>query len=148
MDRQVYHEMVLETTHSSGAEEWYCPTCGRRLLLRWPPAYEKIVLVPGDEYAAHSGSKGICSVCMQPRSAAPMAPPTTSCSAPGTRGLERPRTRRLPRFAVSRSSLATFRSPTHCGRGSDGWLVMPRTKPTHRIRRLDRPETDPRCRRA
>jgi hypothetical protein len=49
---------VLETTHSSGAEEWYCPACGRRFLLRWPPAYEKVVIEPGDEFAAHSGSKG------------------------------------------------------------------------------------------
>ncbi len=58
MDQQEHHEMVLETTHSSGAEEWYCPTCGRRFLMRWPPAYEKVILEPGDEFAAHSGSKG------------------------------------------------------------------------------------------
>src|SRR5262245_40962592 len=58
MDQQEHHQMVLETTHSSGAEEWYCPTCGRRFLLRWPPSYEKIVLDPGDEHAAHSGGKG------------------------------------------------------------------------------------------
>jgi hypothetical protein len=58
MDQQEQHEMVLETTHSSGAEEWYCPTCGRRFLLRWPPTYEKIIIEPGDEFVAHSGSKG------------------------------------------------------------------------------------------
>jgi hypothetical protein len=58
MDQQEHHQMVLETTHPSGAEEWYCPTCGRRFLLRWPPSYEKIVLDPGDQDAAHSGSKG------------------------------------------------------------------------------------------
>ena len=58
MDQQEHHEMVLETTHASGAEEWYCPTCGRRFLLRWPPAYEKVIIEPGDEFAAHSGSKG------------------------------------------------------------------------------------------
>jgi len=52
------HEMQLETTHSSGAEEWYCPTCGRRFLLNMPPDYRKIVLDAGDEYAIHSGSKG------------------------------------------------------------------------------------------
>ena len=55
MDQQ--HEMVLENTHSSGAEEWYCPTCGRRMAITWEP-WKKIVLVPGDIYAAHSGSKG------------------------------------------------------------------------------------------
>jgi hypothetical protein len=52
------HEMVLEKTHESGAEEWYCPTCGRRFIMSWPPKYKKIVLDPGDEYALHSGGKG------------------------------------------------------------------------------------------
>ena len=57
MDLQV-HEMVLETTHSSGAQEWTCPTCGRRFLMQWPPAYKKIVLEPGDEQASHRGFTG------------------------------------------------------------------------------------------
>jgi hypothetical protein len=52
------HEMVLEKIHESGAEEWFCPTCGRRFLMQWPPAYKKIILEPGDDYAAHSGGKG------------------------------------------------------------------------------------------
>ena len=51
------HEMVLEKTHPSGAEDWYCPTCGRRMSISWQP-WKKIVLEPGDIYAAHSGSKG------------------------------------------------------------------------------------------
>jgi hypothetical protein len=53
-----HHEMVLEKTHPSGADEWYCPMCGRRFLMQSPPAYKKIVLEPGDEQATHSGSKG------------------------------------------------------------------------------------------
>ena len=52
------HEMQLETTHSSGAEEWYCPKCGRRFLLSMPPEYRKTILDAGDESAIHSGSKG------------------------------------------------------------------------------------------
>jgi len=52
------HEMQLTTTHSSGADEWYCPTCGRRFLMYWPPTYRKVVLEAGDEYAIHSGGKG------------------------------------------------------------------------------------------
>jgi hypothetical protein len=58
MGDQEHHDMVLEATHESGAEEWFCPTCGRRFIMRWPPTYEKTVLVPGDEFAIHSGSKG------------------------------------------------------------------------------------------
>lgn len=51
------HEMVLEKTHSTGAEEWHCPTCGRRMIITWHP-WKKVVIEPGDVYAAHSGSKG------------------------------------------------------------------------------------------
>lgn len=54
---QQRHEMILETTHSSGAEEWYCPTCGRRMTITWHP-WKKILLEQGDMYAAHSASKG------------------------------------------------------------------------------------------
>jgi hypothetical protein len=56
--QQEKHDMQLVSTDSSGAEEWYCPTCGRRFLLRWPPNYKKVVLEPGDEQAVHNGSKG------------------------------------------------------------------------------------------
>src|SRR6266487_6521746 len=55
---QEQHEMVLETTHPSGAEEWACHTCGRRFLMQWPPEYKKIVLEGGDQNALHSGGKG------------------------------------------------------------------------------------------
>jgi len=52
------HEMRLEKAHPSGAEEWLCPTCGRRFLMQWPPAYKRIIMEAGDEYAIHSGGKG------------------------------------------------------------------------------------------
>ncbi len=55
---QERHEMRLEATHPTGAEEWYCPTCGRRFLMQWPPEYKRIILQPGDESAMHSGGKG------------------------------------------------------------------------------------------
>lgn len=55
---QEHHIMVLENTHSSDAEEWYCPTCGRRILMKWPPNYKKIILEAGDEYAIHCVGKG------------------------------------------------------------------------------------------
>ena len=55
------HEMQLEKTCSSGAEEWYCPRCGRRLLMHWQPEHQKLdllVLEAGDEVVSHVGSKG------------------------------------------------------------------------------------------
>lgn len=52
------HNMILNGSAESGAEEWVCPTCGRQMLLRWPPDYQKLVLVPGDEDAIHVGGKG------------------------------------------------------------------------------------------
>ena len=52
------HEMILNGTEDSGAEEWICLTCGRRVLFRWPPHYEKVVLEHGDAYAVHVGGKG------------------------------------------------------------------------------------------
>jgi hypothetical protein len=52
-----YHEMVFEKTHISGVEEWYCPSCGRRFLVQWPPAYKMIVLEPGEKDTRHNLSK-------------------------------------------------------------------------------------------
>ncbi|TDE10195.1 hypothetical protein [Actinomadura sp. 6K520] len=50
------HEMRMVQADASGLEQWACPTCGRRILLRWPPAYEKRVLDPGDQTACHVGA--------------------------------------------------------------------------------------------
>ncbi len=50
------HQMDLEATYPSGAEEWYCPTCGRRFIMQWTPTYNMIVIEAGDEHASHSGS--------------------------------------------------------------------------------------------
>lgn len=55
---QARHEMILNGRAESGAEEWLCPTCGRRMLFRWPPHYEKLVLEHGDDTAIHVGGKG------------------------------------------------------------------------------------------
>ena len=52
------HEMTLTGNTESGAEEWVCPSCSRRILLRWPPNYEKLVLEHGDENVIHVGGKG------------------------------------------------------------------------------------------
>ncbi len=55
------HEMHLEKVHPSNAEEWLCPTCGRRFLMRWQPECERLdilILEAGDEQASHVGSTG------------------------------------------------------------------------------------------
>jgi hypothetical protein len=52
-----YHEMILEKTHISGVEEWSCPTCGRRFLVQWPPAYKMIILEAGDKDTRHNVSR-------------------------------------------------------------------------------------------
>ncbi len=52
------HVMELVQLHPSGAEEWFCPTCGRRFLMQWPPNYSRVILEAGDETALHSGGKG------------------------------------------------------------------------------------------
>ena len=53
-----HHEMVLEMTHPSGMQGWYCPICGRRILLQVPPNNEMVIVELGDQYASHSGSAG------------------------------------------------------------------------------------------
>jgi hypothetical protein len=50
------HQMQRMETREHGLDEWWCPTCGRRLLLRWPPEYQKLVLEAGDEGASHAGA--------------------------------------------------------------------------------------------
>lgn len=55
------HEMCLEKTHPSGAEEWLCPICGRRFLMHLQPKTQKLdifVLETGDQFVSHVGSKG------------------------------------------------------------------------------------------
>jgi hypothetical protein len=52
------HEMTRTRTLEPGVEEWSCTACSRRLLFRWPPAFQKVVLDRGDEAAAHVGGSG------------------------------------------------------------------------------------------
>ncbi|MFD8482751.1 hypothetical protein [Kitasatospora sp. NPDC059673] len=47
--------MRLTGRLGSGADEWSCPQCGRRIALRRPPHPELTVLDPGDEEAVHIG---------------------------------------------------------------------------------------------
>lgn len=51
---RVIHEMRPVGRLASGAEEWACPSCGRRVALG-PPGPGLKVLEPGDESAVHIG---------------------------------------------------------------------------------------------
>jgi len=57
MEQNRFHVMVIEKTYPSGAEEWYCPACGRRLIMQWNPEYRRIILQSGEETILHTGSK-------------------------------------------------------------------------------------------
>lgn len=50
--------MTLVGTSESGAEEWSCTECARRIVMTWPPDYEKLVLDQGDMSVIHTGGKG------------------------------------------------------------------------------------------
>jgi hypothetical protein len=50
--------MIHVATTEAGAFEWSCTECSRRILLRWPPNYEKLVLDRGDETVSHGGGTG------------------------------------------------------------------------------------------
>ncbi|AUY51467.1 hypothetical protein [Streptomyces sp. CB01881] len=52
---RVIHEMKFVGRLASGADEWSCPACGRRVTLRRLPGPELTVLDPGDESAVHVG---------------------------------------------------------------------------------------------
>jgi hypothetical protein len=49
------HEMIFEKKHPSGADEWVCPNCGRRMLISWAPKFRRTVLDAGDPSIAHGG---------------------------------------------------------------------------------------------
>jgi hypothetical protein len=55
------HEMQLQRTFPSGAEEWHCPECNRSVIMHHQPDRGRlkiIVLTPGDELACHHGATG------------------------------------------------------------------------------------------
>jgi hypothetical protein len=70
------HEILVAKRHASGAEEWYCPTCGRHYIVQWSPEYQCIVLDPGEEKSIHNMSRGAMVVIRpeQPVRAETLAP--------------------------------------------------------------------------
>jgi hypothetical protein len=54
------HEMRRTSTLEHDGKEWSCTECSRRLLFRRLPAFKKVVLDRGDEWASHvGGSSGL-----------------------------------------------------------------------------------------
>jgi hypothetical protein len=59
MSDQERHEMQLQRSFPSGAQEWSCTTCKRRVVIEHAANRVRIVaLERGDERAIHSTSRG------------------------------------------------------------------------------------------
>ena len=56
--QELHHEMSLETTYPSGAQEWFCPFCARRVILDLEPTLSYLVLDEGDINVTHTGDTG------------------------------------------------------------------------------------------
>ena len=54
MDNRQRHEMILQHNHPSGAQEWYCPTCGQCLLVTQTPRFMTVIRKAGNESALHT----------------------------------------------------------------------------------------------
>jgi DNA-directed RNA polymerase subunit RPC12/RpoP len=80
MPQQEHHIMSHTGTLESGEDEYYCPTCGRRILLQMDP-YKKTVIHAGDDYAIHSGGKGGLMIGAQ------QVAPSNETQAPDTQRL-------------------------------------------------------------
>ncbi|MBO9323193.1 MULTISPECIES: hypothetical protein [unclassified Roseiflexus] len=59
MSDQPLHTLQLRHRHASGAEEWSCPHCGRRLLINLSPVRRRTILAEGDPTALHVGGGGL-----------------------------------------------------------------------------------------
>ena len=58
MSAEQSHKLTLVKKYASCAEEWYCPICGRRFVLQWAPAYQRVSFEVGDELAIHNTGRG------------------------------------------------------------------------------------------
>lgn len=52
---RINHRMIIVRPWATGAEEWYCPLCARRLVIL---GQQEILLDPGDSTAMHFGPMG------------------------------------------------------------------------------------------
>jgi hypothetical protein len=56
MSENFSHPMTLVRSDEH-SEEWYCPQCGRRFVMSWPPEFKRVILKQGDLTVIHTGSK-------------------------------------------------------------------------------------------
>jgi hypothetical protein len=54
MDNLQRHAMILEQNHSSGVQQWSCPTCGQSLLVTWAPKFMTVIRNAGNRSALHT----------------------------------------------------------------------------------------------
>jgi hypothetical protein len=54
-DREMHTMTLIE--ERDGTQEWFCPACGRHLLVSWNPYFKKTVLLEGDTSVKHTGLK-------------------------------------------------------------------------------------------
>lgn len=54
MDNRQRHEMLLEQSHPSGVQMWYCPTCGQSLFVTWSPRFMTVIRKAGNKSALHT----------------------------------------------------------------------------------------------
>src|SRR5512138_2467563 len=83
---QMRHEMIVKQTFESGAQEWYCPVCGRDFILQYPPSYKRIVLDEGDPQAVHADSAGGLRMGSTEISQPPETNHSPEAYAPGGKG--------------------------------------------------------------
>jgi hypothetical protein len=50
------HQMILEKIYPTGAQEWFCEGCSRRLLIQLEPIFSFMVLTIGDDNLPHTRS--------------------------------------------------------------------------------------------
>ena len=56
------HQMILEKIYPTGAQEWFCEGCSRRLLIQLEPIFNFMVLTIGDDSVPHTRSSGAAPI--------------------------------------------------------------------------------------
>jgi hypothetical protein len=83
------HTFELLGCTEDGVEEWFCPSCGRHMLLRLEPSLEQTLLAEGDPQASHSNrSAGIQAAALAPLAAALLSAASLHERSIGTAGGE------------------------------------------------------------